>query len=120
VPRWWHFNETVLDRMREVAKASFDMPEIVPSSLDEVTIDDVGVTRFSQLVAESFTTASWFELLRNLEGTVPSPCHDALALLAKKGQLAAVVTTNFDKLIERALAAHDVPFTLRLGSEGGN
>jgi tetratricopeptide (TPR) repeat protein len=43
----------------------------------------------------------------------PTPLHRALARLAKAGTFAAIVTTNYDDLMERALAAEAAPFVLQ-------
>jgi hypothetical protein len=43
----------------------------------------------------------------------PTPLHRALARLAKAGAFAAIVTTNYDDLMERALAAEAAPFVLQ-------
>jgi hypothetical protein len=42
-----------------------------------------------------------------------TPLHQALARLAKAGAFAAIVTTNYDDLVERALAAEAAPFVLQ-------
>ena len=41
---------------------------------------------------------------------VPTPAHRAIAKLVKDGWVRVLVTTNFDKLIEQALAAESVPY----------
>jgi hypothetical protein len=43
----------------------------------------------------------------------PTPLHQALARLAKAGTFAAIITTNYDDLMERALAAEAAPFVLQ-------
>jgi hypothetical protein len=43
----------------------------------------------------------------------PTPLHRALARLARAGAFAAIVTTNYDDLLERALAAEAAPFVLQ-------
>src|SRR6185503_11353904 len=43
----------------------------------------------------------------------PTPLHRALARLAKAETFAAIVTTNYDDLMERALAAEAAPFVLQ-------
>jgi len=118
LPSWWHFNEAVLDGVRSMARSSFELPDETIAELDRLTIEDIGVTRFSEIVSSCFAGSSWFDLLTHLDGTVPSPCHDALARLAEKGQLAAVVTTNFDTLIERAFSDRGVPLDVYVPFEG--
>ena len=43
---------------------------------------------------------------------VPTPAHNALALLAKKQFVRVIITTNFDRLIEHALSEADVEHTV--------
>ncbi|HSF58514.1 MAG TPA: SIR2 family protein, partial [Candidatus Binatia bacterium] len=52
----------------------------------------------------------YFRVLQALDTEDRNACHDAIATLAAHHYLAAIVTTNFDRLIERALEAADVPY----------
>lgn len=68
---------------------------------------------YSAMLAAAFPTmeerrhylASFFE------GTEPTPAHRALAQLAKKGLVKVFLTTNFDRLLEKALEAEGVSVT---------
>jgi hypothetical protein len=51
-----------------------------------------------------------FKLFQLLEAGSPNANHKALAKLAKTGRLRAILTTNFDIFIERALRDEDVAF----------
>jgi NAD-dependent SIR2 family protein deacetylase len=46
---------------------------------------------------------TWFELLGVLDGDQPNATHRTLGALADTGVVRAVVTTNFDTLLERTL-----------------
>lgn len=120
LPSWWHFNEAVLDGVRASAKGGFDLPLDGVRELDELTVDDIGVTKFSEVVTDGFAGSSWFDLLSHLDGSLPSPCHDALAQLAERGLLAAIVTTNFDTLIERAFADRGIPLDVYIPFDGAS
>ena len=102
VPSWWHFNETVLERIVALAREGFAFEAETGEALSALQLEDVGVTRFSDVVADCIAGEHWFRLLRHLDGTTPGPCHDALAEFASSGQLAAIITTNFDTLLEQA------------------
>lgn len=52
----------------------------------------------------------YFRALQCLDGTTRNAAHEAIAHLAAQGVLAAIVTTNFDWLIEQALSARGVAF----------
>jgi len=52
----------------------------------------------------------YFEALQSLDVTTRNASHEGIAWLAARGALAAIVTTNFDHLIDEALAARGVEF----------
>ena len=109
LPDWWQFNQAVLDGIRKHLFATNFVEQPLVSALERITLDDINVTLFSEVVHSAFAGAQWFDLVARLDGSVPSPCHDALAGLAAEGRLAAVVTTNFDTLIERAFEDRGIP-----------
>ena len=57
----------------------------------------------------------YFEVLRLLDGDVPNAAHVALAAMAKAGALGAILTTNFDRLIEVAFNRIGVPLQVVSG-----
>jgi hypothetical protein len=118
LPSWWHFNEAVLEGIRDRFLDGFPQSDAdVQTGLERLELNAVGVARFSQIVYDAFAGSSWFALLTKLEGSVPNQCHDALATLAAEGKLAAIVTTNFDSLIERAFG--DLGVALEVKAAGG-
>jgi SIR2-like domain len=56
----------------------------------------------AQLMEEEIGPA-YFRVWQSLETDVYGPVHAGLAELASRGRLAAIITTNFDRLIETAL-----------------
>jgi tetratricopeptide (TPR) repeat protein len=54
--------------------------------------------------------ADYFRVLQALDSDNINSCHKAIALLAKYRKVSAIITTNFDRLIERALQKLSVPF----------
>lgn len=60
--------------------------------------------------------ANFLDALNVLVGGFPNADHRAIAELAKRGSLAAVVTTNFDPYIELALHAEGVAFDVHVGN----
>lgn len=50
----------------------------------------------------------YFQVLQSLDIDIINDGHDGIAALATAGKLKAVVTTNFDRLIEIALGKHGV------------
>lgn len=65
----------------------------------------------AQLI-EEMCGERYFHALQALDVNAINAGHDAIAALAAGGALKAVVTTNFDRLIERALDRRSVPYTV--------
>lgn len=110
VPSWWGFNQAVLAELRRRFLTEHEPPKRANAALRRLSLDDLDVAEFSQLVSDAFAGATWFEVLDALDGSSPNANHDALAAWAGDGSLRAVVTTNFDTLIERALHQGGVTF----------
>src|SRR5262245_18718303 len=81
---------------------------------DTQVIPTVG---FSDAVADLLLSNDYFPALQVLDGEHCNVNHQALAWLAKAGIVRALVTTNFDTLIERALREAGVDFTAFISSE---
>src|SRR5438067_1406604 len=62
----------------------------------------------AQLLAE-FLYKRYFEVLRFIDSDRPNATHLAIAWLARLGCVRAVITTNFDRVLESAFAAVSVP-----------
>lgn len=52
----------------------------------------------------------YFRSLQSLDIDTTNAAHDAIAALAASGRVRAILTTNFDRLIERALERRHVPY----------
>ena len=60
----------------------------------------------------------YFRALQALDVDVINAGHDGIAVLAKAGAVKAVVTTNFDRLIERALDKRGVQYVVAYDDDG--
>ena len=69
-------------------------------------------------IIEEMCGDRYFRALQSLDVDVINTAHDGIAALAEVGGLRAVVTTNFDRLIERALDARAVEYRLAFNDEG--
>ena len=78
------------------------------AALDSVTLDRIPVEAFSDQIVDGFSGADYFSVLDVLDGVATNANHRALAELAARGALRAIVTTNFDTLIERAFRERGV------------
>lgn len=61
-------------------------------------------------ILEEYAGLDYFHALQALDVNVRNAGHDTLAHLARHGALAAILTTNFDRLIEQALDAVGVEY----------
>lgn len=73
---------------------------------------------FTEVVDEFIAATSRGDLVRVLQRLFqtphdPTPTHDAIARLADARHFAAIVTTNYDDLLERAFAAAHVPLLVQ-------
>lgn len=106
VPSWWDFNQAVLDGLRHCFAHSIEAPVHARRALERLSLNDLEVTEFSQVVHNAFAGLTWFDLLGVLDGEEPNTTHCTLSTLARSGILQTIVTTNFDTLLERALPSN--------------
>jgi tetratricopeptide (TPR) repeat protein len=69
-------------------------------------------------ILEELCGERYFHALRSLDVNVRNPAHNAIAALAKNGLLRAIVTTNFDRLIEQGLEAARIPYRALCEADG--
>ena len=109
VPSWWEFNQTLLAEIVARFIRDSDPPAAMADGVRKLSLADLPIVDISQHVHDAFAGADWFHLLSVLDGTTPNACHIALTTLARAGLLRVVVSTNFDRLVEKAFAWSDQP-----------
>jgi hypothetical protein len=119
VPSWAGFNEALFDQIKAQAAKLPGLSHAGAEIIDGLTVIH-GATRkgaqvvptegFSDAVADLLLSDEYFPALQVLDGEQCNANHEALASLAKTGAVRAIVTTNFDTLIERALRNQRVEF----------
>ena len=116
LPSWYLINEVVLEslaqRLEPFAGAQFS--EEVRQQLIATRNDK---TRhfspdYHAQIIEDECGPDYFRVLQALDADEWNGCHAAIAALAKAGFVAAVVTTNFDRLLERALDSAGVHYSV--------
>lgn len=117
LPSWWQVNHIILDSLAgessSIVPEVKDLAELIKKHEEEGKLPP-------EFVAEIITDRigeSYFEVLQGLEGDTPNRAHLWLATLAKAGFLRAIITTNFDTLIERAFEIIGAPLTVYVDPE---
>jgi tetratricopeptide (TPR) repeat protein len=125
LPDWFSFNRGILEEAKACTLRELPWPDgKAQSALKGLTIEQIPVEVFSDLVVRSFAAEGYFTVLDVLDSDQSNANHQALATLAQRGALRTIVTTNFDTLIERAFREADVPLTVLtaadLSDDGAN
>ena len=111
LPSWWQMNEQVVQALAR---------QIEPICGQERAADwvrQINARRDSRHFPPEFQAeiisrhygAAYFRVLECLDGDEPNAVHLAIAALARSGQVRAIVTSNFDRLLEIAFRKLDVP-----------
>ncbi len=111
LPTWNEFNEVLLDEAKARAARELDAKSPVAPAGASISLQDIGSKAFSNMLVEMLSGEAYFDVLGGLDGDHPNDAHRAVARLARRGAIAAVVTTNFDTLFERAFSDEGVAFT---------
>lgn len=113
LPSWWDFNRGVLrglaDRLVRDSSSTW-----VEGRFEELISRREHLRAFTpdfmaQLMEEE-VGADYFRVLSVLDSEAWNDNHAALAALAHAGILRAIITTNFDRLLERALDSLSVDY----------
>lgn len=118
LPDWRGFNQAVLQEAKTLALE--ELPQLdaaIRAAIDELSVTKVNLVAFSDELVTRFAGDSWFPVLEVLDSDRPNANHYALADLAAAGTLHAIVTTNFDTLIERAFRERGVPLSIYVRPE---
>jgi hypothetical protein len=127
VPGWSDLNSMILETLKRRVTRYLIPPahswrspsreKTEPTWLDQVIQGLVARRKaykfppeYQAQIMEEQCGETYFYALATLDVTQHNKSHTALAKLARAGHLRAVVTTNFDCLIERALAIEKVEF----------
>jgi len=122
LPGWLDLNHMVLDalvrRLGEYDDRKDDLEQFEQLLLDRRDNQRVFPPEYQAQVMDEQIGLTYFEALQALDVPQRNATHGALAALASAGYIRAIVTTNFDRLIEAALADAGVPHAVYIESEG--
>lgn len=121
LPGWKAVNAAIAEALCRRIESSIDRPGWL-SPLIPVIDTERGADRFppdyqAQLI-EEMCGDRYFRALQALDVDIISAAHDGIAALAGAGALKAVVTTNFDRLIEQALDRRAVEYVVAYDDAG--
>jgi tetratricopeptide (TPR) repeat protein len=107
LPTWWALNHAVLDALSAQAEQITDEAAAVIREVKRRQDEGKLPPEFTSEVIAGSMAQEYFEVLRCLEGQRVNAVHRWLAALGPL--LPAIITTNFDTLIERAFASAGIP-----------
>jgi hypothetical protein len=114
LPTWKGFNDLLLEclceRLNEYSSNRQPTAEMLAAFRERRDNTSFLAPDFQAQIMEEQVGADYFAVWQSLDTNEFGPVHAGLAELASRGRLAAVITTNFDRLIEAALESRGVPF----------
>lgn len=119
LPGWEPLNSAIVHALTQRLEAALDRPgwltHVAPN------VDTVRKARFppeyQAEVIEAMCGDRYFRALQSLDVDVINSSHDAIAALAAGGAVRAVITTNFDRLIEQALDRRSTAYRVAYDDE---
>lgn len=114
LPTWKEFNDLLLEclceRLDEYSSNRQPTAQMLEAFRERRDQTQFLAPDFQAQLIEEEVGADYFGVWRSLDTTTFGPVHAALADLAARGRLTAIITTNFDRLIETAFRERGVPF----------
>lgn len=107
LPSWWEYNKALIEEIKR--QALLLCPE-AKRLLEPLDVEkDLPVQCVSDIIVRGGAGSAYFPLLKLLDGSMPNANHLAMVELAKTGQISAIITTNFDTLVETSFQSKAVP-----------
>jgi hypothetical protein len=121
LPGWKPMNAAIAQALARRLESSIDrqgwLSHLLPIIDAERAVDRFPPDYQAQLIAE-MCGDRYFRALQAFDIDVINAAHDGISALAAAGALKAVVTTNFDRLIERSLERRGVPYVVAYDAAG--
>lgn len=108
IPDWNEYNNLIIKEIGAIGSVFLENSCNVLGDGDYSRL--LSLTSLSDFIFNYIAGDSYFPLLKVLDGSRPNSHHILLASLAKEKRIKAIVTTNFDTLIEQAFVFKNVPF----------
>lgn len=117
LPGWYKINrqivEALCNRIESYCNRK-DYLQQVQSAIDDRRNNNGFPPDYQAQIIEEYAGPDYFKALQSLDVNSRNAGHDAIAFLAKQGLLAAIITTNFDRLIEQSLEAQKVEYEVAI------
>jgi hypothetical protein len=114
LPGWTDFNTLLLEclsgRVAEYSRNRQPTARILDAFKEQRDKKGFFSPDFQAQLMEEEVGESYFRVWQSLDTDAFGPVHAGLAELAARGRLAAIITTNFDRLIEAALTHRNQAF----------
>jgi len=121
LPGWKALNRSIVNALCSSVEKGLQRPDWLGELrrfVDAQREADRFPPEYQAQLIEEMCGERYFHALQALDIDVINPAHDAIAALAAAGALKAIVTTNFDRLIERALDLRGVPYMTAFDDDG--
>jgi len=122
LPGWKPLNAAILRALCSRLEAALQWPSTRLTQWVSLIDAERGADRFppdyQAQVIEEMCGERYFHALQALDVDVPNQGHEGISALAATGALKAVLTTNFDRLIEQALERRGVDCAAVYDAEG--
>ena len=111
LPSWWQLNEQIVSSLASVIEplCGAAQAQAWAKLLNARRSAGSFPPEYQAEVISEHFGASYFKVLQCLDGDEPNEVHLSLAALAKAGVVRFIVTSNFDRLLERAFARSGAP-----------
>ncbi len=110
IPDWNKYNNLLINEIGRMGSDYLGEPENILGEEDYSHV--LSLTSLSDFIFDYIAGDAYFPLLKILDGAQPNSHHLLLASLAKAKKIKAIVTTNFDTLIEKAFIIKEVPYAV--------
>jgi tetratricopeptide (TPR) repeat protein len=121
LPGWNGLNDQIVEALGQRIESYLEKPGATAQLRDSLQFARKSGSLppdYQAQILEELCGATYFSALQSLDVAVKNDSHRAIAALAKCGYLRAIVTTNFDRLIETALDDAQVPHRVLFDEDG--
>lgn len=121
LPGWYAMNEIIVEVLSRRLETATQRPGWLARVIPEITRlreQEIFPPDYQAQIIEEMCGERYFKGLQALDIDVVNSAHDGIAALAAHGAVRAVVTTNFDRLIEHAFDRRGVAYGVAYDEAG--